>query len=125
MANYTKKFQKPYTNGYKDRPDTSTPVTAKIKNAETEALLAIEEYLEQNKITSVSIDGLLNKGYNIAIVEIDGETYNLNIPELAYTSAISGGTKIGKISFGEKSYDLYAPAGGSGSTVAVDTELAT
>lgn len=125
MANYTKKFQKPYTNGYKDRPDTSTPVTAKIKNAETEALLAIEEYLAKNNITSFSIDGLLNKGYSIAIVEIDGETYNLNIPELAYTSAISGGTKIGQISLGEKSYDLYAPAGGSGSgsTVAVDTEL--
>ena len=125
MANYTKKFQKPYTNGYKDRPDTSTPVTAKIKNAETEALLAIEEYLAKNNITSFSIDGLLNKGYSIAIVEIDGETYNLNIPELSYESAITGGTKIGKITLGDKSYDLYAPAGGSGSgsTVAVDTEL--
>lgn len=114
MANYTKKFNKPYENGYKDRPDTSTPVTAAIKNAETEALLAIEEYLAQNKITSVSIDGLLNKGYSIAIVEVDGETYDLNIPELSYTSAIKGGTKIGNITLGEKSYDLYAPIASAG-----------
>ena len=54
MANYTKKFTKPYANGYKDRPDTSTPVTADIKNAETDALLAIEEYLANNAISSVS-----------------------------------------------------------------------
>ena len=125
MANYTKKFTKPYANGYKDRPDTSTPVTAEIKNMETDALLAIEEYLAQNDITSFSIDGMLNEGYSIAIVEIDGEPYNLNIPELAYTSAITGGTKIGNIKLGEKSYDLYAPTGGSGggSTVTAEATL--
>lgn len=125
MANYTKKFTKPYANGYKDRPDTSTPVTADIKNAETNALLAIEEYLAQNDITSFSIDGMLNEGYSIAIVEIDGEPYNLNIPELAYTSAITGGTKIGNIKLGKKSYDLYAPTGGSGggSTVTAEATL--
>lgn len=125
MANYTKKFQKPYTNGYKDRPDTSTPVTAKIKNAETEALLAIEEYLAQNKITSVSIDGLLNEGYSIAIVEVDGKPYNLNIPELYYQSAITGGTKIGKITLGEKSYDLYVPAASAGGSIIIDAALST
>lgn len=114
MASYTKKFTKPYTNGYKDRPDTGTPVTAEIKNMETDALLAIEEYLSQNDITPVYMDGLLNNGYSIAIVEIDGETYDLNIPELAYESAITGGTKIGKITLGEKSYDLYAPAASAG-----------
>lgn len=123
MANYTKKFTKPYANGYKDRPDTSTPVTADIKNAETDALLEIEEYLEQNNITPVSIDGLLNKGYSIAIVEIDGETYDLNIPELSYESAITGGTKIGQITLGEKSYDLYAPTASAGSNVSVTPKI--
>lgn len=123
MANYTKKFTKPYANGYKDRPDTSTPVTADIKNAETDALLEIEEYLEQNNITPVSIDGLLNKGYSIAIVEIDGETYDLNIPELSYESAITGGTKIGQITLGEKSYDLYAPTASAGSNVSVTPKV--
>lgn len=124
MANYTKKFMKPYANGYKDRPDTSTPVTAGIKNAETDALLAIEEYLTQYNITPVSIDGLLNKGYSIAIIEIDGETYDLNIPELSYESAITGGTKIGQITLGEKSYDLYAPAASTGgSTVTAEATL--
>lgn len=120
MANYTKKFTKPYANGYKDRPDTSTPVTANIKNAETNALLAIEEYLSQNDITPVSIDGLLNNGYSIAIVEIDGKSYDLKIPELSYESAITGGTKIGQITLGDKSYALYAPAASTGgSNVAV------
>lgn len=123
MANYTKKFTKPYANGYKDRPDTSTPVTADIKNAETNALLAIEEYLEQNNITPVSIDGLLNNGYSIAIVEIDGETYDLNIPELSYESAITGGIKIGQITLGEKSYDLYAPTASAGSNVSVTPKI--
>lgn len=123
MANYTKKFTKPYANGYKDRPDTSTPVTADIKNAETNALLEIEEYLEQNNITPVSIDGLLNNGYSIAIVEIDGETYDLNIPELSYESAITGGIKIGQITLGEKSYDLYAPTASAGSNVSVTPKI--
>lgn len=123
MANYTKKFTKPYANGYKDRPDTSTPVTAGIKNAETDALLAIEEYLAQYNITPVSIDGLLNKGYSIAIVEIDGETYDLNIPELSYESAITGGIKIGQITLGEKSYDLYAPTASAGSNVSVTPKI--
>ena len=124
MANYTKKFTKPYTNGYKDRPDTSTPVTANIKNAETDALLAIEEYLSQNNITPVSIDGLLNIGYSIAIVEIDGETYDLKIPELSYESAITGGTKIGQITLGDKSFALYAPAASAdGSNVAVTPKV--
>ena len=125
MANYTKKFQKPYADGYKDRPDTSTPVTADVKNAETNALLAIEEYLAQNKITSVSIDGLLNEGYSIAIVEVDGKPYNLNIPELYYQSAITGGTKIGKITLGEKSYDLYVPAASAGGSITIDAALST
>lgn len=124
MANYTKKFTKPYANGYKDRPDTSTPVTAAVKNMETDALLAIEEYLARNNITPVSIDGLLNNGYSIAIVEIDGEPYDLNIPELYYKSAITGGTKIGQIKLGEKSYDLYAPAASTGgSTVTAEATL--
>ena len=45
MATYQKKFQKPYSTGYKDRPDESTPVTAAIKNSETETLLSIESFL--------------------------------------------------------------------------------
>lgn len=41
---YVKKFSKPYES-YKDRPDTSTPVTAAIKNMETDTFLAVEDYI--------------------------------------------------------------------------------
>lgn len=41
---YTKKFTRPYAT-YKDRPDKTTPVTAEIKNMESDAFESIEKYL--------------------------------------------------------------------------------
>ena len=86
MANYTKKFQKPYTNGYKDRPDTSTPVTADIKNAETDALLAIEEYLANNAISSVSANIGNSTGVYIATIRINDVDYRIYTPKIANKS---------------------------------------
>lgn len=114
MANYTKKFQKPYTNGYKDRPDTSTPVTADIKNAETDALLAIEEYLANNAISSVSANIGNSTGVYIATIRINDVDYRIYTPMVRYTSEISEGTKVGTLTFGTYSFDVYAPAASAG-----------
>lgn len=119
MANYTKKFTKPYANGYKDRPDTSTPVTADIKNAETDALLAIEEYLANNAISSVSASIGNSTGVYIATIRINDVDYRIYTPMVRYTSEISEGTKVGTLTFGNYSFDVYAPAVSAGSNVSV------
>lgn len=126
MANYTKKFTKPYTNGYKDRPDTSTPVTANIKNAETDALLAIEEYLANNAISSVSASIGNSTGVYIATIRINDVDYRIYTPMVRYTSEISEGTKVGTLTFGTYSFDVYAPAASAGgSNVTVETKTAS
>lgn len=114
MATYIKKFQKPYTNGYKDRPDTSTPVTAEIKNMETDALLAIEEYLANNAISSVSANIGNSTGVYIATIRINDVDYRIYTPMVRYTSEISEGTKVGTLTFGTYSFDVYAPAASAG-----------
>lgn len=114
MATYTKKFQKPYTNGYKDRPDTSTPVTAAVKNMETDALLAIEEYLANNAISSVSASIGNSTGVYIATIRINDVDYRIYTPMVRYTSEISEGTKVGTLTFGNYSFDVYAPAASAG-----------
>lgn len=119
MANYTKKFTKPYANGYKDRPDTSTPVTADIKNAETDALLAIEEYLANNAISSVSASIGNSTGVYIATIRINDVDYRIYTPMVRYTSEISEGTKVGTLTFGNYSFDVYVPAVSAGSSVSV------
>lgn len=126
MANYTKKFTKPYANGYKDRPDTSTPVTADIKNAETNALLAIEEYLANNAISSVSANIGNSSGVYIATIRINDVDYRIYTPMVRYTSEISEGTKVGTLTFGNYSFDVYAPAASAGgSNVTVETKTAS
>mgnify|MGYP004580488219 CR=1 FL=1 len=114
MATYIKKFQKPYTNGYKDRPDTNTPVTAEIKNMETDALLAIEEYLANNAISSVSANIGNSMGVYIATIRINDVDYRIYTPMVRYTSEISEGTKVGTLTFGTYSFDVYAPAASAG-----------
>lgn len=50
MATYTKVYNNPYPDGWKDGKDGNTPVTADILNNQTETLEAIEQYLEDNPI---------------------------------------------------------------------------
>lgn len=58
---YTKVFNKPYADGYKDRPDLSTPETAANLNAKDNALEHIEEYLLNQKTSDLQNDsGFVN-----------------------------------------------------------------
>lgn len=45
MPLYTKQFTKPYPNGYVDKPQKTTPVTADILNMQDNTLAAVEDFL--------------------------------------------------------------------------------
>ena len=78
---YTPIFTKPYADGYKNRPDRSTPVTAEIKNKETETLLAIEAYLAELQIPEKLSELTNDEGFikntvtNLANYYLKTETY--------------------------------------------------
>lgn len=93
MATYTKVYNKPYPDGYKDGKDSGTPVTADILNNQSEAFEAIEQYLEDNPIEQVGsgttdYKDLSNKP-KINGVELDG---NLSSSDLGITGGGGTGT---------------------------------
>lgn len=47
---YTRQFVNPYPNGWQDKPSEATPIDAEALQAHTDALAAIDEYLEDNMI---------------------------------------------------------------------------
>lgn len=54
MAQYTKVFADPYPNGWKAKPDLSTPYTTTIRNNHDATLRNIEQYLYDNPIGDIS-----------------------------------------------------------------------
>lgn len=78
---YTPIFTKPYPDGYKNRPNKTTPVTAEIKNKETETLLAIEAYLAALQIPEKLSELTNDEGFikntvsNLANYYLKSETY--------------------------------------------------
>lgn len=51
MSEYTPTFNKPYPDGWKDKPDETTPVTAEIMDSYDEVIENIETYLSENPIS--------------------------------------------------------------------------
>lgn len=120
MANYTPTFTKPYPNGWVDKPSKTTPATAAIMDSYDTAIAALEAYLRDNAIKSVSADTTIKSGTKIATITIDGTEYAIYAPNVSYESAITGGTKVGTITVGTNTFDVYAPASSTGgSTVSV------
>lgn len=120
MANYTPTFTKPYPSGWVDKPSKTTPATAAIMNSYDAAIAALEAYLRDNAIKSVSADTTVKSGTKIATITIDGTEYVIYSPNVSYESAITGGTKVGTITVGTNTFDVYAPASSAGgSTVSV------
>lgn len=120
MANYTPTFTKPYPSGWVDKPSKTTPVTAAIMNSYDTAISALEAYLRDNAIKSVSADTTIKSGTKIATITIDDTEYVIYAPNVSYESAITGGTKVGTITVGTNTFDVYAPASSTGgSTVSV------
>lgn len=52
MAEYTPIFTKPYPDGWKDKPDKTTPVTAEIMDGYDSTIENIESYLVDNPINA-------------------------------------------------------------------------
>ena len=81
MSTYTAQYTRPYTDGYKDRPDESTPEYARYINARDDALLRIEAFLAALDIPSKLSDLVNDEGFikntvtNLANYYLKSETY--------------------------------------------------
>lgn len=95
MATYTKVYNNPYPDGWKDGKDGKTPVTADILNNQTETLESIEQYLADNPIEqgggssgTTDYEALDNKP-TINGVEVVGD---LSLEDLGITGGGGSGT---------------------------------
>ena len=81
MSTYTQQYTRPYANGYKDRPDESTPEYARYINARDDALIRIEEFLAALNIPSKLSELVNDEGFikntvsNLANYYLKSETY--------------------------------------------------
>ena len=123
MANYTPTFTKPYPSGWVDKPSKTTPATAAIMNSYDTAIAALESYLRDNAIdtVSVSVEQFPSDGREwLGTITVGSNQYRIYMPSLKYENSVSGGIKIGTITLGEQSFDVYAPTSSAGgSTVSV------
>ena len=122
MAEYVTTFTKPYPSGYQDLPSEATPVGHEIIESWETAIVALESYLSENNIpeVSASIPQSQQSGVYIASITINGTQYKIYTPMVRYESSITGGTKVGTLTFGSYSFDVYAPTSSTGgSTVSV------
>lgn len=123
MANYTPTFSKPYPSGWVDKPSKTTPATAAIMNSYDTAIAALEAYLRDNAIdtVSVSVEQFPSDGREwLGTITVGSNQYRIYMPSLRYENSVSDGVKIGAITLGEQSFDVYAPTSSAGgSTVSV------
>lgn len=81
MSAYTQQYTRPYADGYKDRPDESTPEYARFINARDDALLRIEAFLASLNIPSKLSELVNDEGFikntvsNLANYYLKSETY--------------------------------------------------
>lgn len=81
MSTYTQQYTRPYADGYKDRPDESTPEYSAYINARDDALLRIEAFLAALNIPSKLSELVNDEGFikntvtNLANYYLKSETY--------------------------------------------------
>ena len=81
MSTYTAQYTRPYTDGYKDRPDESTPEYARFINARDDTLIRIEAFLAALNIPSKLSELVNDKNFidatvsNLANYYLKSETY--------------------------------------------------
>lgn len=81
MSTYTAQYTRPYTDGYKDRPDESTPEYARFINARDDALIRIEAFLAALQIPEKLSELVNDEGFikatvsNLANYYLKSETY--------------------------------------------------
>ena len=81
MSTYTQQYTRPYADGYKDRPDESTPEYARFINARDDALIRIEAFLTALNIPTKLSELVNDEGFikntvsNLANYYLKTETY--------------------------------------------------
>lgn len=81
MSTYTQQYTRPYADGYKDRPDESTPEYARFINARDDALIRIEAFLTALNIPTKLSELVNDEGFikdtvsNLANYYLKSETY--------------------------------------------------
>ena len=111
MANYTPTFTKPYPSGWVDKPSKTTPVTAAIMDSYDTAIAALESYLRDNAIdtVTVSVEQFPSDGRQwLGTITAGSNQYKIYMPSIKYENSVSDGIKIGTITLGEQSFDVYA-----------------
>lgn len=82
MSTYTPQYTRPYADGYKDRPDESTPEYARFINSRDDALLRIEAFLAALQIPEKLSELVNDEGFvkntvsNLANYYLKSETYS-------------------------------------------------
>lgn len=71
---YTRIFEKPYEDGYKDKPFETTPVTASTLNDKDDALEHIEDYLETAIVANPVLEGTED---SLTSIGIEGTNYKI------------------------------------------------
>lgn len=71
---YTRIFEKPYEDGYKDKPFETTPVTASTLNDKDDALEHIEDYLENAIVANPVLEGTED---SLTSIGIEGTNYKI------------------------------------------------
>lgn len=81
MSTYTAQYTRPYADGYKDRPDESTPEYARYINARDDALIRIEAFLAALSVPTKLSELVNDEGFikntvsNLANYYLKTETY--------------------------------------------------
>ena len=82
MSTYTQQYTRPYSGGYVDRPDESTPEYARYINARDDALIRIEAFLAALNIPEKLSELVNDEGFikstvsNLANYYLKSETYS-------------------------------------------------
>lgn len=105
MANYTKVFADPYPNGWKSKPDLSTPYLTSIHDNEDATFRSIENYLFENPIDQIgdcSVGDLLDVDIPVGYTLADGDVLKYNLSTHKFQPGQASGGKDGSYSFNEE-----------------------
>lgn len=110
---YTPVFQKPYPDGWENLPSEDTPITAEALDGYDEAIVNIENYLEDNEIISVEANPQDASTESLTKIEIGGTVYSISGDSATVlTATLSAGST--SLTFSNAAitttamYDVYA-----------------
>lgn len=124
---YTPIYEKPYPEGYKDKPIETTPVTATIMNAYDDAIEHIENYLAEGEMgtTVVANPEIEGDEPNLTALQVGEEKFQIPIggtSNVEWTQEVTSGTKIAEITIDDETTEVYAPKGGADAVILTKEE---